>query len=54
MPAADLTLAAWALVHGLAALILDRRVPLEAGETEAVARRITGQFARLAADLTEA
>jgi len=54
MPAADLTLAAWALVHGLAALILDRRVPLEAGETEAVARRITGQFARLTAGLTEA
>lgn len=50
MPAEDLTLSAWALVHGLAALILDRRVPLEAGETEAVARRITLQFARLAAD----
>ena len=41
-------------MHGLATRILDRRAPLEAGETEAVARRITGQFARLAAGLAEA
>lgn len=49
MPAEDLTLAAWSLVHGLAALILDRRVPLAADAGEAVARRITLRFARLTA-----
>lgn len=47
MSAADLTLAAWSLVHGLAALVLDRRVPLDPGEVEGVARRITLAFARL-------
>ncbi|MFC6746388.1 TetR-like C-terminal domain-containing protein [Methylobacterium persicinum] len=45
--AGDLTLAAWSLVHGLAALILDRRVPLEPGEVDGVARRITLAFARM-------
>lgn len=48
--AEDLTLAAWSLVHGLAALILDRRVPLEGEAAEDTARRITLAFARLAAD----
>ncbi len=43
--AEDLTLAAWSLVHGLAALILDRRVPLEGEAAEAMARRITLAFA---------
>ena len=47
MPAEDLTLAAWSLVHGLAALILDRRVPLEGEAAAAAARRITLSFARL-------
>ena len=47
MSAEDLTLAAWSLVHGLAALILDRRIPLEPGESDALARRITLGFARL-------
>ena len=47
MSAEDLTLAAWSLVHGLAALILDRRIPLEPGESDALARRITFGFARL-------
>ncbi|MHB2207748.1 TetR/AcrR family transcriptional regulator [Methylobacterium sp. CM6257] len=46
-PAEDLTLAAWSLVHGLAALILDRRVPLEGEAAQAAARRITLSFARL-------
>ncbi|GJE12126.1 MULTISPECIES: TetR/AcrR family transcriptional regulator [Methylobacterium] len=51
MPAEDLTLAAWSLVHGLAALILDRRVPLEGEAAEALARRITLAFAaRLTAE----
>ncbi|MCJ2048916.1 TetR/AcrR family transcriptional regulator [Methylobacterium sp. J-070] len=45
MGAEDLTLAAWSLVHGLAALILDRRVPLEGEAAEALARRITLAFA---------
>jgi AcrR family transcriptional regulator len=49
-PAEDLTLAAWSLVHGLAALILDRRVPLEGADAEAAARRITLSFARLMPD----
>lgn len=49
MPAGDLTLAAWSLVHGLAALILDRRVPLEGEAAEDAARRVTLAFARLAA-----
>jgi AcrR family transcriptional regulator len=49
MPADELTLAAWSLVHGLAALILDRRVPLEGEAAEAMARRITLSFARLTA-----
>lgn len=49
MPAEDLTLAAWSLVHGLAALILDRRVPLEGEDAEGAARRITLAFARLTA-----
>ncbi|MBE7249360.1 TetR/AcrR family transcriptional regulator [Methylobacterium sp. A49B] len=53
MPAADLTLAAWSLVHGLAALILDGRVPLEGEAAEAAARRITLAFAtRLNAKLS--
>lgn len=47
MTAEDLTLAAWSLVHGLAALILDRRVTLEGEAAEAAARRITRSFARL-------
>ncbi|MGH1573661.1 TetR/AcrR family transcriptional regulator [Methylobacterium sp. P31] len=46
-PAEDLTLAAWSLVHGLAALILDRRVLLEGEAAETAARRITLSFARL-------
>ncbi|MGH1590101.1 TetR/AcrR family transcriptional regulator [Methylobacterium phyllosphaerae] len=45
MPAEDLTLAAWSLVHGLAALILDGRVPLEGEAAQAAARRITLAFA---------
>jgi AcrR family transcriptional regulator len=45
MPAEDLTLAAWSLVHGLAALILDGRVALEGDAAEAAARRITLAFA---------
>jgi AcrR family transcriptional regulator len=45
LPAEDLTLAAWSLVHGLAALILDGRVPLEGAAAEAAARRITLAFA---------
>ena len=49
MSAEDLTLAAWSLVHGLAALILDRRVPLEGAAAEAAARRITLSFSRLTA-----
>lgn len=49
MAAADLTLAAWSLVHGLAALILDRRVPLEGEAAQDMAQRITLAFARLAA-----
>jgi AcrR family transcriptional regulator len=49
MTAEDLALAAWSLVHGLAALILDRRVPLEGEAAEAAARRITLVFAQLAA-----
>jgi AcrR family transcriptional regulator len=49
MSAEDLTLAAWSLVHGLAALILDRRVPLDAEAAEAAARRITLSFARMIA-----
>ncbi|MCJ2069859.1 TetR/AcrR family transcriptional regulator [Methylobacterium sp. J-030] len=50
MAVADLTLAAWSLVHGLAALILDRRVPLAGEAAEDAARRITLAFARLAAE----
>ncbi|MCJ2088869.1 TetR/AcrR family transcriptional regulator [Methylobacterium sp. E-005] len=50
MAAADLTLAAWSLVHGLAALILDRRVPLEGEAAQDTAQRITLAFARLAAE----
>ncbi|MDP4005794.1 TetR/AcrR family transcriptional regulator [Methylobacterium sp. NEAU K] len=53
MPAEDLTLAAWSLVHGLAALILDGRIPPEAGGTGAVARRITLHLARLMAGVPE-
>lgn len=53
MSADDLTLAAWSLVHGLAGLILDRRVPVGPGEVEGVARRITFAFARLMAGRTE-
>ncbi|MDP4023423.1 TetR/AcrR family transcriptional regulator [Methylobacterium sp. NEAU 140] len=49
MSAEDLTLTAWSLVHGLAALILDRRVSVDAAGAEALARRITTGFARLAA-----
>ncbi|WP_267426923.1 TetR/AcrR family transcriptional regulator [Methylobacterium sp. GC_Met_2] len=49
MSAGDLTLAAWSLVHGLAALILDRRVLLEGEAAEDAARRITLAFAQLAA-----
>ena len=49
MPAEDLTLAAWSLVHGLAALILDGRIPLQPGESDALAHRITLGFARLTA-----
>lgn len=48
MPAEDLTLAAWSLVHGLAALILDGRVPLEGAAAEAAAHRIILSFGRLA------
>lgn len=44
MPAEDLTLAAWSLVHGFAALVIDRRVPLDPGEAEVVARRIASRF----------
>jgi AcrR family transcriptional regulator len=50
MAAGDLTLAAWSLVHGLATLILDRRVPLEGAAAETAARRITLAFARLAGE----
>ncbi len=39
--AADRTLACWCLVHGLASLAIDSRLPVEAGTPEMLAARLT-------------
>jgi len=44
MPAEDVALACWSLVHGLAGLIIDGRVPLTGEAAQATAERIAQSF----------
>ena len=46
---AELCVATWSVVHGLAALILAGRIAAASGDPEALTRRVTRVFARLVA-----